>query len=229
MTPGPRSPACVEGDLGRRPGLGRLPAEAVGAPERLVVDHERLRLGAGDRLAVQRGPVLGQHRIEGDVQHQRGRDGDHGVAAATDHVRVDDDVIVALARSTGPARSSCTASPSSSAIRCAIEPAPPSTMFSCEPSSIENSVLMLPCARTRNSRCSNDTSFRSPVISPRTAVSNRSRAMVVRMPECSTHPPPIASPTRRRGSRPTARRSGPAWPCGRSASGPARSWPRRVG
>ena len=39
----------------------------------------------------------------------------------------------------------------------AIEPAPPSTMFSCAPPSIENSVLMLPCPRTRSSRWRNDT------------------------------------------------------------------------
>ena len=69
-----------------------------------------------------------------------------------------------------------TASPSSSATRCAIDPAPPSTMFSCAPPSIENSVLMLPCARARNSRWSSDVSFRSPVNRPRTAISNRSRA-----------------------------------------------------
>ena len=72
-------------------------------------------------------------------------------------------------------------------MRWAIEPAPPSTMFSCEPPSIENSVLMLPCARTRNSRWSNEMSSRSPVNSPRTAISNRSRATVVRIPERSSH------------------------------------------
>ena len=32
-------------------------------------------------------------------------------------------------------------------------------MFSCAPPSIENNVLMLPCPRTSNSRCSSDTSF----------------------------------------------------------------------
>ena len=43
-----------------------------------------------------------------------------------------------------------TASPRSSAMRRAIDPAPPSTRFSCDPFSIENSVLMLPCPRTRS-------------------------------------------------------------------------------
>ena len=40
---------------------------------------------------------------------------------------------------------------------CAIDPAPPFTMFSCAPFSIENSVSMLPCAWARYSRWRSDT------------------------------------------------------------------------
>ena len=48
------------------------------------------------------------------------------------------------------------------------------------PPSIENRVSMLPWAWARKSRSSSDTSARSPVNRPRTAVSNRSRASAVR-------------------------------------------------
>ena len=41
---------------------------------------------------------------------------------------------------------------------------------------------MLPCARTRKSKWRNDTSLRSPVNRPRTAISKRSRPILVRMP-----------------------------------------------
>ena len=76
----------------------------------------------------------------------------------------------------------CTASPRSSAISPAIEPKPPSTRFSWAPFSIENRWLMLPCARTRNSRCRNDVSSSPPVNSPRTAISKRSAPMPFLMP-----------------------------------------------
>ena len=49
-------------------------------------------------------------------------------------------------------------------------------MFSWAPFSIENSVLMLPWARTRNRRWRNETSFRSPVNRPRTAIAKSSLA-----------------------------------------------------
>ena len=60
-------------------------------------------------------------------------------------------------------------------------------MLSCAPPSIENRLLMLWCARTRNSRWRNDVSSRSPVNSPRTAISNRSRPIVERIPERSRY------------------------------------------
>ncbi len=75
-----------------------------------------------------------------------------------------------------------TALPSCSAIRIAIEPAPPSTRFSCAPFSIEKSVLMLPWPRTSISRLRKDTSLRSPAKRPRIAMSKRSRAIEVRIP-----------------------------------------------
>ncbi len=49
------------------------------------------------------------------------------------------------------------------------------------------SVLMLPWARTRKRRFKSDVSSRFPVNKPRTAISNRSRAMAVRIPERSIH------------------------------------------
>ncbi len=66
-------------------------------------------------------------------------------------------------------------------------PTPPSTMFSCAPFSIENSVLMLPWACTRKSRSRYDTWSRSVANNPRTAISNRSRAMPARTPQRPIH------------------------------------------
>ena len=80
-----------------------------------------------------------------------------------------------------------TASPRASATRRAIEPAPPSTMFSWAPFSMEKRVSMLPWPRTRNSRWRNDVSFKSPVNRPRTAISKRSRAIFVLMWVRSSH------------------------------------------
>ncbi len=89
--------AGVEGDLRDRVGLGGLATEPVGAPERLVVDDERLRLGAGDGTAVQRGPVVGERGIEGDLEGERGRHGHDGVRRRDDEaVGFDDDTVLVL-------------------------------------------------------------------------------------------------------------------------------------
>ena len=61
----------VDGDLGGRARLGGLTAEAVGSPERLVVDDERLGLRSGHRAAVEGLAIVGQRRIEVDVERQR--------------------------------------------------------------------------------------------------------------------------------------------------------------
>ena len=59
------------------PRLGRLAAEPVVAPERLVVHDQRLRLRPGDHPSVERLPVRRQHRVELDLQRQRRRHGHH--------------------------------------------------------------------------------------------------------------------------------------------------------
>ena len=53
--------------------VGGLAAESLGAPERLVVHHERLALRAGDRGAVQLSAVVGEHRVERDLEREGGR------------------------------------------------------------------------------------------------------------------------------------------------------------
>ena len=169
----------VEGHLGRRAGLGGLAAEAVGPPERLVVDDERLRLRAARPRC---GTASSDRRAAPDRTRSRARapaGPSRRTCRAVDHdvAGLDDDAIVALRDRPDRARSGAPRRPARRRPARAIEPAPPSTMFSCAPPSIENSVLMLPCPRTRNSRWRNDTSFRSPVNRPRTAISNRSRPM----------------------------------------------------
>ena len=132
MTPGRARGGCrVDRDLRRRLRAGGLAAEAVRAPERLVVDEQRLRLRTRGRVTVQRQTVLRQHRIEGDLQRQRRRNGDDGVPSRHRQLgALDDDVVSPLDEWRAPACSGGRRSPRSSATRRAIDPAPPATRFS---------------------------------------------------------------------------------------------------
>ena len=98
MTPGcPRRRRGVERHLGGRTGLRALAAEAVGPPERLVVDDEGLGLGSRDRARVEGSAVVGEHRVEGDLEGERRRHADHGVASRHRDVGgADLDMVVAL-------------------------------------------------------------------------------------------------------------------------------------